>query len=119
MSAPRRTGIPGGTGPEATVLRMSRPITATPAQDDADHIPLIVDTNTRVPSRVAALTGGGGTDPAPVLAVVAKRLEEAGAGVLAMPCNTAHHYAPGRPARRRLFRSGTWRRCRPRRPPRG
>jgi aspartate racemase len=119
VSAPRRIGILGGMGPEATVLQMSRLITATPAQDDADHIPLIVDTNTQVPSRVAALIEGGGTDPAPVLAAVAKRLEEAGAGALAMPCNTAHHYAPGRSARRRLFRSGTWWRCRPRRPPRG
>ena len=119
MSAPRRTGILGGTGPEATVLRMARLITATPAQDDADRIPLIVDTNTRVPSRVAALTEGGGTDPAPVLAAMAKRAEEAGAGALATPCDAAHHHAPGRSAPRRLFRSGTWWRCRPRRPPRG
>jgi hypothetical protein len=95
---------------------MSRLVTATPAQDDADHIPPIVDTNTRVPSRVAAPIEGGGTDPAPVLAATAKRPGEAGAGALAMLCNTAHHHAPGRSARRRPFRSGTWWRCRPRRP---
>ena len=94
MSAPRRIGILGGMGPEATVLLMSRLIVATPAQDDADHIPLIVDMNTQVPSRIAALIEGGGTDPAPVLAAMAKRLEAAGAEALAMPCNTAHHYAP-------------------------
>lgn len=94
MSAPRRIGILGGMGPEATVLLMSRLIAATPAQDDADHIPLIVDMNTQVPSRIAALIEGGGADPAPVLAAMAKRLEAAGAEALAMPCNTAHHYAP-------------------------
>jgi aspartate racemase len=94
MSAPRRIGILGGMGPEATVLLMSRLIVATPAQDDADHIPLIVDMNTQVPSRIAALIEGGGADPAPVLAAMAKRLEAAGAEALAMPCNTAHHYAP-------------------------
>ena len=31
--------------------------------------------------------------PAPVLVAMAKRLEGAGAMALAMPCNTAHHYA--------------------------
>ncbi|HHL20950.1 MAG TPA: aspartate/glutamate racemase family protein, partial [Aliiroseovarius sp.] len=33
-------------------------------------------------------------DPAPVLATMARRLQAAGACALAMPCNTAHHYAP-------------------------
>ena len=36
---PRRIGIIGGMGPEATVLLMSRIIPATPATDDADHVP--------------------------------------------------------------------------------
>lgn len=93
MSAPRRIGILGGMGPEATVLLMSRLIAATPAVDDADHIPLIVDMNPQVPSRIKALVEGGGDDPAPVLAGMARRLETAGAEALAMPCNTAHHYA--------------------------
>ena len=94
MTAPRRIGILGGMGPEATVLLMSRLIAATPAEDDADHIPLIVDMNPQVPSRIAALIEGGGADPAPVLAAMARRLVAAGAEALAMPCNTAHHYAP-------------------------
>ncbi|SDL62211.1 aspartate/glutamate racemase family protein [Paracoccus chinensis] len=91
---PRRVGILGGMGPEATVLLMSRVIAATPAADDADHVPLIVDQNPQVPSRIAALIEGTGADPAPVLAGMARRLEAAGAEALAMPCNTAHHYAP-------------------------
>ena len=94
VTAPRRVGILGGMGPEATVLLMSRVIAATPARDDADHIPLLVDMNTQVPSRIAALVEGGGADPAPVLAAMARGLEAAGAQALAMPCNTAHHYAP-------------------------
>ena len=93
MTPPRRIGILGGMGPEATVLLMSRLIAATPAADDADHIPLIVDMNPQVPSRIAALIEGGGADPAPVLAAMARRLEVAGAEALAMPCNTAHYYA--------------------------
>lgn len=90
----RRVGILGGMGPEATVLLMQRLIRAVPAADDADHVPLIVDQNTQVPSRLRFLLDGEGEDPGPVLAAMARRLEAAGAGALAMPCNTAHHFAP-------------------------
>ncbi len=90
----RRVGILGGMGPEATVLLMQRIIAATPASDDADHLPLIVDQNPQVPSRIRHLIEGTGEDPGPVLAAMARRLQAAGAEALAMPCNTAHHYAP-------------------------
>lgn len=89
----KTVGILGGMGPEATVLLMQKIIAAVPARDDADHIPLIVDQNSQVPSRIARLIEGTGADPAPVLVAMAKRLEGAGAMALAMPCNTAHHYA--------------------------
>ncbi|SMY06687.1 aspartate/glutamate racemase family protein [Flavimaricola marinus] len=89
----RTVGILGGMGPEATVDLMRRVIAGTPAQDDADHVPLIVDQNTQVPSRIAHLIDGTGEDPGPVLIAMAQRLEAAGAQALAMPCNTAHHYA--------------------------
>lgn len=89
----RTVGILGGMGPEATVLLMQKVIAAVEAADDADHIPLIVDQNSQVPSRIARLIEGTGADPAPVLASMARRLEAAGAAALAMPCNTAHHYA--------------------------
>ena len=91
--APRPIGVLGGMGPEATVLLMSRVIALTPAEDDRDHVPLIVDQNPQVPSRIAALLDGGGEDPAPVLAAMARRLAGFGVAALAMPCNTAHHYA--------------------------
>lgn len=92
--SPRRVGVLGGMGPGATVLLMQRIIDAVPAGDDADHIPLLVDQNPQVPSRIAHLLEGRGEDPGPVLAAMARRLEAAGAEALAMPCNTAHHYAP-------------------------
>ncbi|MCB9958424.1 MAG: aspartate/glutamate racemase family protein [Rhodospirillaceae bacterium] len=89
----RRVGVLGGMGPEATIHFMARVLALTPAEDDADHVPLVVDQNTQVPSRIAALIEGGGSDPAPALADMARRLAAAGAEALAMPCNTAHHYA--------------------------
>lgn len=94
----RPVGILGGMGPEATILLMQKCM-ATVSQgaagplDDADHLPLIVHQNPQVPSRIARLIDGQGADPAPVLAQMARDLAAAGAQALAMPCNTAHHYA--------------------------
>ena len=87
-------GVLGGMGPEATILLQQRLLATVVAHDDADHIPLLIDMNPQVPSRIAHLIDGTGIDPAPTLAAMARRLEAAGATALAMPCNTAHYYAP-------------------------
>jgi len=89
-----KIGVLGGMGPHATVLFMQRILEQTPAKDDCDHIPLLVDNNTQVPSRIKALIEGNGPNPGPVLAQMARTLEQAGAKALVMPCNTAHHYTP-------------------------
>ena len=89
----RTVGILGGMGPEATVLLMHKVIDACPASDDADHVPLLVDQNPAVPSRIKALIEASGPSPAPVLIAMARRLDAAGVDALAMPCNTAHAYA--------------------------
>jgi aspartate racemase len=87
-------GVIGGMGPAATVDFMRRLIAATPAQDDMDHLRVLVDNNPKVPSRIAALIEGTGADPAPALCEMAKGLEAQGADFLVMPCNTAHYYLP-------------------------
>ncbi|MCK0142790.1 amino acid racemase [Aliiroseovarius sp. F20344] len=93
MADLRTIGVLGGMGPEATLLLQRKLIEAVPARDDSDHIPLLIDMNPQVPSRIAHLIEGNGTDPGPTLAAMARRLQAAGAVALAMPCNTAHHYA--------------------------
>ena len=93
-SVKRPIGILGGMGPEATILLMSRVLALTPAQDDSDHVPLLVDSNTQVPSRIKALIDGTGESPGPVLVEMTRRLGAMGAMALAMPCNTAHAYLP-------------------------
>jgi aspartate racemase len=90
----KTVGILGGMGPEATILLMQKVMAAIAARDDADHIPLIVHQNPAVPSRIRRLIDGVGDDPGPVLAGMAQDLQAAGAEALAMPCNTAHAYAP-------------------------
>lgn len=95
MVAKQKTvGVIGGMGPEATVEFLRKIVAATPAQDDADHIHVLTDSNPNIPSRIAALIDGNGPDPSPVLCSMAQGLEKQGADFLAMPCNTAHHYLP-------------------------
>lgn len=86
-------GVLGGMGPEATALFLSRVISLTHAADDSDHIPLLIDNNTQVPSRIKAIIEKTGESPGPTLANMAKKLEADGVKALAMPCNTAHWYA--------------------------
>jgi aspartate racemase len=86
-------GIIGGMGPEATVELMRRVTVRTRAEDDADHVHLLIESNPKIPSRIAHLIEGSGRDPLPDILRVARNLEAAGAQALAIPCNTAHHYA--------------------------
>ncbi|OCJ70581.1 aspartate racemase [Agrobacterium tumefaciens] len=84
-------GILGGMGPMATVDFMSKVIRHTPATCDQDHIPTIVCSAARVPDRTAAILGLG-ADPLPALRRALRQLEEGGASLIAMPCNTAHFW---------------------------
>jgi aspartate racemase len=93
VSRHRVVGIIGGMGPEATVELMRRVTARTRAEDDADHVHLLVESNPKIPSRIAHLLEGTGDDPLPEILRVARNLQGAGAQALAMPCNTAHYYA--------------------------
>ena len=81
-------GVLGGRGPAATVAFLERLQALTPAAGDADHIRVIADINPRVPNRNTEPEAAGRE-----LARMAAALRDAGAEVLAMPCNTAHAHA--------------------------
>ncbi len=85
-------GVLGGMGPAATLDFLTKLHAATPATRDEDHLRVITDSDPRVPGRNAALSGDG-PSPGPALAAMARRLEVAGAELLAMPCNAAHGWA--------------------------
>lgn len=86
-------GIMGGMGPAATVDLMSRIISMTDASADQEHIPMIVDSNTRIPDRTEAILGRG-ESPVPEMLASAKRLEAAGADFIVIACHAAHYYVP-------------------------
>lgn len=72
-------------GPGATVDFLAKLQAATPAASDEDHVRVLMDMNPRVPNRHLESDAAGEE-----LGRMAARLKEAGAEVLAMPCNTAH-----------------------------
>lgn len=82
-------GILGGMGPLATADLFEKIILHTRAERDQDHLRVLIDSNTGIPDRTAALLHGG-EDPAPELAASARGLARQGAELLLMPCNTAH-----------------------------
>lgn len=60
-------GVLAGMGPDVAVAFMQRVIDATPAEDDIDHVHLLVDNNLKVPSRIKALIDGDSENPGPRL----------------------------------------------------
>lgn len=84
-------GVLGGMGPLATVDFMKAMIAHTQAQQESDHVPLIVVSDPRVPAMGDAIFKGG---PSPVPAMIAgiRRLEAGGASCIAIACHAAHHW---------------------------
>ncbi|WP_028225372.1 cysteate racemase [Paraburkholderia ferrariae] len=86
-----KVGVLGGVGPAATVDFLQKIVRNTQAQRDQDHIKLLVEQNPQIPDRTENLIGHG-ADPTVSLYATCKRLEEGGADVIAIPCNTAHAF---------------------------
>lgn len=82
-------GVLGGMGPLATVDFLRKLVEATPAQRDQEHVPVLVSSIPQVPDRTAAYRGEG-ESPLPALLASGQRLVAAGAGLVVVPCNTAH-----------------------------
>lgn len=84
-------GVLGGMGPLATADFFNKVIAATPASSDEGHVPLLIQSDPRIPSRPEAILRGG-ESPLAALLAGRDRLIAAGATALAMPCNTAHFW---------------------------
>jgi aspartate racemase len=89
----RIIGILGGMGPQATLDLYREIISLTPATMDQNHIRVLIYSNPKIPDRTSAILAGG-ESPLPELIESAKILEQAGAGILTVPCNAAHYFVP-------------------------
>ncbi|MBR5491436.1 MAG: amino acid racemase, partial [Oscillospiraceae bacterium] len=87
----KKLGILGGMGPLATCDLFKKVVENTVAGCDNEHIHIIIDNNSSIPDRTAAILRGG-ADPLPQMKASLQRLTEAGADVVIMGCNTAHYF---------------------------
>jgi aspartate racemase len=85
-------GILGGLGPMASVYFCELLISHTKAERDSDHINFLLSSRADTPDRSSFILGRSKDDPTPIMIEEAKRLENAGADLIAIPCNTAHHF---------------------------
>ena len=86
-------GILGGMGSAATVDLFGKVVAMTKAGSDRDHLRILIDNNSAVPDRTAAILSGG-EDPVPEMAKALRNLENCGAQCVILPCNTAHYFLP-------------------------
>jgi len=78
-------------GPDATTDFLTRLARLTPADRDQDHVPTLVYSDTSTPDRSEAITADG-PSPLPALLRGIEFLNGSGCGVIAIPCNSAHHW---------------------------
>lgn len=83
-------GVIGGLGPMATAYFMQLVIDMTDAGTDQEHIPMIVYHSPQIPDRTSYLLGKSKENPWPYIMDCGKKLEQAGAERIAIPCITAH-----------------------------
>lgn len=88
-------GILGGLGPMSTFYFCELLTAHTKASCDADHIDMIISSRASTPDRTAFILGESNRDPLPIMQEEARRLENAGASLLVIPCNTAHYFYDG------------------------
>ncbi|MCW5606143.1 MAG: aspartate/glutamate racemase family protein, partial [Burkholderiales bacterium] len=90
-TTPPLLGVLGGMGPLATVDFLEKLVAEPPAQRDADHVPVLVYSVPQIPDRPAAILAGG-ESPLPYMLAGMRTLKQAGACMVAIPCNTAHYW---------------------------
>lgn len=86
-------GVLGGMGPMATVDFFEKVVNLTKANADSEHIHILIDNYPQIPDRQGHIVYGK-EDPTPYMIKAVKNLLAQGADLIAMPCNTAHYFAP-------------------------
>jgi aspartate racemase len=84
-------GVIGGMGPQATADFFAKLLEEAPIEREEEHVPVLIVSDPRIPSRPAAILDDG-PSPLPALLAIRNKLIGAGATLLAMPCNTAHFW---------------------------
>jgi aspartate racemase len=85
-------GVLGGMGPAAANMFVDKTISLkTEARSDQEHARVLLYQATNVPDRTAAIVAGNKSPVGPMVEGL-KRLDEGGADIVAITCNTAHKF---------------------------
>jgi len=87
----KKLGVLGGMGPAASAEFLRLLAAKAPAKIDQEHPIVYMISDPQIPDRSSAILGLG-EDPTPRLKHNLHLLEEMGADLLAVPCNTAHYF---------------------------
>ena len=85
-------GILGGLGPAASVYFYQLITRHTEALCDQDHLDIILISKASIPDRTEYILGTSKDSPLPAMMGGVQKLTEAGAQIIAIPCNTAHYF---------------------------
>ncbi len=85
-------GILGGLGPIATVYFYEMLTSHTKAERDQDHIDILISSRATTPDRTAFIIGKSDISPIGVMIEEGRLLQNSGASLISMPCNTAHYF---------------------------
>jgi aspartate racemase len=88
----RVLGILGGLGPMATVYFYEMLTAHTKANCDQEHIDMLISSRATTPDRTAFIVGASGESPIGAMIEEGRRLQNCGADLISMPCNTAHYF---------------------------
>ncbi len=84
-------GVVGGVGPYAGLDLVSKILGQTIATRDQDHVPLtLISLPSEIPDRTRFLLGQEERNPADAITRVLRKLEDVGATVAGIACNTSH-----------------------------
>lgn len=86
-------GILGGMGPEATASMFAQVIRHTQADNDQQHLEIVIHNNNRIPDRTAAILYNG-PSPLPELMRSVNILVQCHAEIIVIPCMTSHFFLP-------------------------
>lgn len=113
MEQPKAIGVVGGVGPYAGLDLVKKIFDQTIAQSDQEHLPVIlISLPAEIEDRTEFLLRNSGNNPARSISAILQQLEDAGATVAGIPCNTAHapqifqevsHHLSDRQSRLRLL----------------
>lgn len=84
-------GIVGGVGPYASLYMMQKIFDNTKIRFEQEHLPVVlISKPEKIGDRSAFLLGESKVNPAYGILSIIDELRNAGAGIIGLPCNTAH-----------------------------